>query len=536
MLFAFASKGTRELPNDTVVPRRRRSSALGRSGTFVGQHVYTSRPGVAVQINAFNFPVWGMLEKLAPGVPRRACRRIVKPASADVVPHRGGGAPRSSSPACCPRARCSCSPAAPAACSTSSTGQDLVAFTGSAHTAGAAAHPPQRAARRRAPQRRGRLAELLDPRPRRRPPDDAGVRPVRQGRRHRDDRQGRPEVHRDPARARAGGAGRRRHRGASPRGSPKVTRRRPRARRTCRMGALVEPRPARGGPQGDPVAARRRPRSCSATPTTSTSSTPTPSAARSSPRCCCAPTTGAVEPHDVEAFGPVSTVLATTPSTRRSSWPPAARAAWSARWSPTTPRSRATVVLGVAPWHGRVLVLDRDDAGGVDRPRLAAAARWCTAAPAAPAAARSSAASAAVLHHMQRTAVQGSPDMLTAITGRWIDRARARTRRRRRTRSARAWPSCGSATRSSSAPRHGHAGRHRRTSPSSPATRSTRTPTRRPPRRTRSSAGIVAHGYLVVSLAAGLFVDPDPGPGARQLRRRQPALPHPGQGRRHASR
>ena len=53
---------------------------LGRTGVFLGQHVYTSRPGVAVQINAFNFPVWGMLEKLAPafiaGLPT-----IVKPAS-----------------------------------------------------------------------------------------------------------------------------------------------------------------------------------------------------------------------------------------------------------------------------------------------------------------------------------------------------------------------------------------------------------------------------------------------------------------------
>ena len=50
------------------------------------------------------------------------------------------------------------------------------------------------------------------------------------------------------------------------------------------------------------------------------------------------------------------------------------------------------------------------------------------------------------------------------------------------------------------------------TSPSSPATRSTRTPTRRPPRPNPLFGGIVAHGYLVVSLAAGLFVDPDPGP------------------------
>ena len=52
-----------------------------RHGTFVGQHIYTSLQGAAVHINAFNFPVWGMLEKLAPtllaGVPA-----IVKPASA----------------------------------------------------------------------------------------------------------------------------------------------------------------------------------------------------------------------------------------------------------------------------------------------------------------------------------------------------------------------------------------------------------------------------------------------------------------------
>ena len=39
---------------------------LSRGGTFQGLHVYTSLQGVAVHINAFNFPVWGMLEKLAP--------------------------------------------------------------------------------------------------------------------------------------------------------------------------------------------------------------------------------------------------------------------------------------------------------------------------------------------------------------------------------------------------------------------------------------------------------------------------------------
>jgi oxepin-CoA hydrolase / 3-oxo-5,6-dehydrosuberyl-CoA semialdehyde dehydrogenase len=77
-LLSYASKGTRELPND-IIYLDGATETLGREGSFVGQHIYTSRPGVAVQINAFNFPVWGMLEKLAPaflaGVPS-----IVKPA------------------------------------------------------------------------------------------------------------------------------------------------------------------------------------------------------------------------------------------------------------------------------------------------------------------------------------------------------------------------------------------------------------------------------------------------------------------------
>jgi len=78
-LFVFSSKGRREMPNDHVFvdgpPEQ-----ISRNGTFVGQHVYLPKHGAAVHINAFNFPCWGMLEKLAPtllaGVPA-----IVKPAS-----------------------------------------------------------------------------------------------------------------------------------------------------------------------------------------------------------------------------------------------------------------------------------------------------------------------------------------------------------------------------------------------------------------------------------------------------------------------
>jgi oxepin-CoA hydrolase/3-oxo-5,6-dehydrosuberyl-CoA semialdehyde dehydrogenase len=79
-LFSFSSKGRRELP-DARVLMDGALEPLSKSGTFIGQHIYTPLQGAALHINAFNFPVWGMLEKLAPtllaGMPA-----IVKPASA----------------------------------------------------------------------------------------------------------------------------------------------------------------------------------------------------------------------------------------------------------------------------------------------------------------------------------------------------------------------------------------------------------------------------------------------------------------------
>src|SRR6202795_3582224 len=78
-VFAFAGKASRELPNSRVYLDGA-VEGLSKGGTFIGQHVYVSREGAAVHINAFNFPVWGMLEKFAPailaGVPV-----IVKPAT-----------------------------------------------------------------------------------------------------------------------------------------------------------------------------------------------------------------------------------------------------------------------------------------------------------------------------------------------------------------------------------------------------------------------------------------------------------------------
>ena len=78
-LFVYSGKGRREMPDHHILldgaPEH-----ISKNGTFLAQHICTSLQGVAIHINAFNFPCWGMLEKLAPtllaGVPA-----IVKPAS-----------------------------------------------------------------------------------------------------------------------------------------------------------------------------------------------------------------------------------------------------------------------------------------------------------------------------------------------------------------------------------------------------------------------------------------------------------------------
>ena len=56
------------------------AAPLSKGGSFIGHHIMVPKEGVAIHINAFNFPIWGMLEKIAvnlmAGVPA-----IVKPAT-----------------------------------------------------------------------------------------------------------------------------------------------------------------------------------------------------------------------------------------------------------------------------------------------------------------------------------------------------------------------------------------------------------------------------------------------------------------------
>lgn len=79
-LFSYAGIGARELPSGNLA-HEGPAIPLGKQGRFAGSHILVPRAGVAVHINAFNFPIWGMLEKFAPtflaGMP---C--IVKPATA----------------------------------------------------------------------------------------------------------------------------------------------------------------------------------------------------------------------------------------------------------------------------------------------------------------------------------------------------------------------------------------------------------------------------------------------------------------------
>src|SRR3982750_3419242 len=79
-LYAYASMGGNELPSGNVL-HEGPPVVLGKKGQFGATHILVPRGGVPVHINAFNFPVWGLLEKFAPtflaGMP---C--IAKPATA----------------------------------------------------------------------------------------------------------------------------------------------------------------------------------------------------------------------------------------------------------------------------------------------------------------------------------------------------------------------------------------------------------------------------------------------------------------------
>ena len=77
-LFANASL-RRKFPDDVICVDGE-SHNFGANNTFMGTHILSPKEGVAIHINAFNFPVWGMLEKVAVNI-LAGMPCIVKPAT-----------------------------------------------------------------------------------------------------------------------------------------------------------------------------------------------------------------------------------------------------------------------------------------------------------------------------------------------------------------------------------------------------------------------------------------------------------------------
>ena len=233
------------------------------------------------------------------------------------------------------------------------------------------------------------------------------------------------------------------------------------------------------------------------------------------------------EVHSVEAFGPVSTLLVPYTSTEQVI-DLAARGQGSLVGSVVTADAdfARDVVLGVAPWHGRLLVLDRDDAAestghGSPLPALVHGG------PGRAGGGEEMGGMRGVFHHMQRTAVQASPAVLSKVTGRWVPGTQRRSDGTHPFRKHLSELRVGDSV--VAGPRAGHARRHRA------LRRVHRRHVLRAHGREAAAAnpffdGRVAHGYLIVSFAAGLFVDPAPGPvlanyGLENLRFLTPGLP-----------
>ena len=166
------------------------------------------------------------------------------------------------------------------------------------------------------------------------------------------------------------------------------------------------------------------------------------------------------------------------------------------------------LVLGLAPFHGRILVLDRDDAGestghGSPLPSLVHGG------PGRAGGGEELGGIRGVLHHMERVAVQASPDVLTAVTGRFVAGAAQTPSEVHPFRKFLEDLSIGETI--TAGPRQVTLGDIERFAELTGDTFYAHTD-EAAAKENPFFGGLVAHGYLVLSYAAGLFVDPAPGP------------------------
>jgi oxepin-CoA hydrolase / 3-oxo-5,6-dehydrosuberyl-CoA semialdehyde dehydrogenase len=520
VLLSYASKAKRELPNDVVLAEGA-VEPLGKGGTFVGQHILTPLHGVAVQINAFNFPVWGPLEKFAPafiaGVPS-----LIKPATqtsyltarlVELMAESGLLPPGSVQLIC-----------------GSATGlldrlseQDLISFTGSAATARQLrAHPAVvgRSVRFNA-EADSLNCSILGPDAVPGTPEfDLYVRQlvtemtVKAGQKCTAIRRAFVPT------ALAGQVDEavRDRLAKVVVGSP--------AAESVRMGALAsleQREEVRRSVKallsagrlvfGDPDHVEAVGASAER-------------GAFISPLLLHSAGSGRPEPHEVEAFGPVSTIIGYQGSTEVIEL--AARGRGSLAGSVVTADTAFAreVVLGLAPWHGRILVLDHDDAAestghGSPLPMLVHGG------PGRAGGGEEMGGMRGVLHHMQRTAVQASPRVLSAVTGRWVAGTERNTAGGHPFRKSLAELRIGDSV--VAGPRQVTLADIEHFAEFTGDTFYAHMD-EEAARANPFFDGRVAHGYLIVSFAAGLFVQPDPGPvlanyGLENLRFLTPVYP-----------
>ena len=520
-VFSFAGFGARVLPNSRFLVDGS-VEGLSKGGSFVGQHLYVSREGAAVHINAFNFPVWGMLEKLAPAI-LAGMPVIVKPATAtayltELVVRRiidSAILPQGALQLVC-----------------GSLGnlfeylncQDIVSFTGSASTAARLRMHP--AIIRHAVPFIAETDSLnssilgLDAAPGT-PEFDLFIREVS---REMSVKTGQKctAIRKALVPARVAGEVVSALHAALCKivvGDPRVA--------GVGMGPLVsqeqrtdvlksvarlraEARLVAGDLDHFDVKDADRDRGAFVPPLL----------------LLCNDPKSASAVHEVEAFGPVATVLAYADTAEaitlaRRSGGSLAASVFSADDSLAT-----RIVLALAPYHGRILVVNRacaTESTGHGSPL----APLIHGGPGRAGGGEEMGGIRGVLHYMQRTAVQGSPDTITAVSGRWVRGARQLDPGRHPFRIPFNELELGDTLKSadrevSIADIEAFAAL---TGDNFYAHMSDTEAARNP-----LFGGRVAHGYFLISAAAGLFVDPDYGPvlgnyGLDELRFVKPVKP-----------
>lgn len=520
-LLSYASKARRELPNARVLTDGD-VERLSRDNSFSAQHILTPLQGVAIHINAFNFPVWGMLEKVAPtfiaGVPS-----IVKPASqtaylTELVLRRiveSGILPEGAIQLI--------------AGSTGDLldhvdGQDVVTFTGSAWTGRKLRTSPAIVEHsvRFTMEADSLNASILGP--------DAGPGTpefdlfVKEVAREMTVKAGQkctairrviaPRAHTEALIAALGD-----RLGKTVLGDP--------SNEATRMGALAsldqrkevrtrirelqaEAEIVAGNPDEVRVASGDADKGAFLNPVVLFADDPL----------------GKTAIHEVEAFGPVSTVMPYDDLEEAVALARRGKGSLVASVFTDDKTVAAEVVLGMAPFHGRVLIGNRQSAKsstghGSPLPVLVHGG------PGRAGGGEEMGGMRGVKHYMQRTAVQGAPRLLSAVTGRWIEGADAQSDDvhpfRKSLAELRIGDQLVTATREVTL---GDIERFAAFTGDTFYAHMDEAAAQANP----FFDGRVAHGYLIVSFAAGLFVDPAPGPvlanyGVDNLRFLTPVYP-----------